>query len=132
MADTDALLARSPNTAAAVTLSINKNTSEMLTDLIPHSKLVPNVEKRQCFAQIDSWHALLLLLLAKDGAVLVVIRCRLRLVSTQMERSWLAVWIVIKDVGMLAPQQLPLKLLKLRILLKRQLITLLLILMMCY
>ena len=89
MANTDALLARSLNTTAAVTLSVDKNTSEIPTDLIPHSKPVPSVEKGQYFAQIDTGHALLLPV--KDGAVLVVIRCRLQLVSTQMERSWLAV-----------------------------------------
>jgi hypothetical protein len=82
-----------------------------VTNLIPHSKLVLNVEKKQWFAQIDSGHALLLLV--KDGAVLVIIRCPLQLVPIRMERSWLAVWIVVKDVIMLAPQQL----LKLRILL---------------
>jgi hypothetical protein len=64
MADTDALFARSLNAAAAVTLSVDKNTSEMLTGLIPLSRLVLNVEKKQCFAQIDSGHVLLLLVKA--------------------------------------------------------------------
>jgi hypothetical protein len=49
MAHTDALLAKSPNTAVAATLSVDKNTSEILEDPIPRSKLVPNVERMQCF-----------------------------------------------------------------------------------
>jgi hypothetical protein len=84
MADTDALFARSLNAAAAVTLSVDKNTSEMLTGLIPLSRLVLNVEKKQCFAQIDSGHVLLLV---KDGTVLVIIRCRLQLVQYQSSLS---------------------------------------------
>jgi len=126
MAHTDALLAKSLDTAVAATLSINKNTSKILEDPIPHSKLVPNVEKKHCFAQIDSTHVLLLLV--KDGAVLVTIRCPLRLVPTPMERSWLAVWIVAKDVRMSALLLLQ----KQRFFLELLLITLPLILMMCY
>ena len=44
MAHTDALLAKSPNTAVAATPSVDKNTSAILEGPIPHSKLVPNVE----------------------------------------------------------------------------------------